>query len=101
VVAAPAASFSFGPGSLHKVGVPVQLWGGSADTQAPVQWNSGVVQAALPTPPETHIVSGAGHLAFLAPEICSEAPSEGCAAFHQTFNAAVIACFKATLMARP
>ena len=100
VVVAPAASFTFGPGSLDKVRVPVQLWSGTADQQAPAQWNSGVVQAALPTPPETLVVPAAGHLAFLTPEVCSDAPPEGCAALHQTFNAKVVAFFQSKLMAR-
>jgi predicted dienelactone hydrolase len=99
VVVAPAASFTFGPGSLEKVRAPVQLWSGGADKQAPAQWNSGVVKAALPTPPETHAVPTAGHLAFLTPEVCSEAPTEGCTAFHETFNASVVAFFQNKLTA--
>jgi predicted dienelactone hydrolase len=99
VIVAPAASFDFGPGSLSRVHVPVQLWIAANDHSAPVQWNSGLVRRELASPPESHVVAGAGHLAFLAPEACSDAPPQGCEGFHKVFNRAVVAFFEEHLIA--
>jgi predicted dienelactone hydrolase len=70
VIAAPAASYLFGPGSLKQVSIPVQLWRAGEDTEAPDTWSSAVVLRELPAPPDVHTVQNAGHYAFLAP--CSE-----------------------------
>jgi predicted dienelactone hydrolase len=71
VVAAPAVSYLFGPGSLKDVEVPIQLWRASSDDQVPDAWNTAVIPQELPKPPGEHVVTGAGHYAFLPP--CSEA----------------------------
>jgi predicted dienelactone hydrolase len=99
VIAAPAASYTFGPGSLDSVRAPVQLWIADDDAMAPARWNSDLVRRELPHPPESRRVAGAGHLAFLTPEACSQAPASGCAKFHIQFNASVVEFFEKTLTA--
>lgn len=110
VVAAPAASFLFGPGDLRAVKVPVQLWRAEKDTNAPDAWNSGLVREELPVAPEEHVVPGVDHYIFLAPcsaalasavpEICHDAPGFDRAAFHAAFNRSVIAFFQKELRSR-
>lgn len=110
VIAAPAVSFLFGPGDLKQVTIPIQLWRAENDTQAPDATNSGVVRRELPVHPEEHIVPGEDHYVFLAPcgaalaaavpEICHDTPKFDRAAFHQTFNQAVVAFFNHALGAR-
>jgi predicted dienelactone hydrolase len=67
VVAAPAVSYLFGPGSLKDVKIPIQLWRASNDDQVPDEWNTSLVRQELPKAPEEHVVTGAGHYAFLSP----------------------------------
>lgn len=64
VIAAPAVAVMFRDGGLKDVRVPVQLWRAQNDSQAPDPWNSGVVRAELPKPPEEHVIPGAGHMVF-------------------------------------
>ncbi len=107
VIAAPAASYSFGAGSLKQVNIPVQLWRGTEDTEAPDAWNSALVQHGLPRSPEVHTVPNAGHFAFLAPcsetprqvasFICTDAPNFDRRIFHDQFNLQVVAFFSRTL----
>ena len=107
VVAAPAASFLFGPGDLSQVKIPVQLWRAEKDMDAPDQWNSGLVRKELPVRPEEHVVPGAAHYIFLAPcsaalakavpSICHDAPGFDRRAFHASFNKSVVAFFQKTL----
>ncbi len=107
VVAAPAASFLFGPGDLRNVNVPVQLWRAENDTQAPDAWNSSVVRKELPKHPQERVVPGVDHFVFLAPcsdalataapGICKDAPGFDRAAFHREFNAALVKFFNAEL----
>src|SRR5262249_27945745 len=40
VVAAPAVSYLFGPGSLNAVHIPIQLWRAAQDDQVPDAWNT-------------------------------------------------------------
>jgi predicted dienelactone hydrolase len=84
VVAAPAVSYLFGPGSLKDVKIPIQLWRASNDDQVPDEWNTSLVRRELPKAPEEHVVTGAGPYAFLppcgealarqAPQICTDDP---------------------------
>jgi predicted dienelactone hydrolase len=107
VIAAPAASYLFGPGSLKQVSIPVQLWRASDDTQAPDAWNSAVVLRELPVRAEVHTVANAGHYAFLAPcsealkqavpFICTDGPVFDRASFHSQFNHDVVAFFSRSL----
>jgi predicted dienelactone hydrolase len=109
VIAAPAVSYLFGPGSLKAVRIPIQLWRASNDDQAPDAWNTALIRQELPRPPEEHVVTHAGHYAFLppcseqlaqqAPQICTDNPSFDRARFHREFNEEVVAFFKKTLIA--
>jgi len=105
-IAAPAIGYMFKDG-LAAVTVPVQLWRAENDRITPNQWNADVVEAALPKPPEDHLVALAGHFDFLAPcsaalaerapEICQDPPGFDRTAFHRDFNAAVVASFRKQL----
>jgi len=98
VVAAPAVAFAF---------LPVQLWRADADQILPAPDYADAVHAALPQPADFQAVPGAGHFDFLAPcnealarvapEICQAASGFDRAAFHQRFNAAVLAFFDRSL----
>jgi predicted dienelactone hydrolase len=104
VVAAPALGFTFAPDGLSKVTIPVQLWRAEWDTVLPQPYYAEVVHGLLPKA-EYHVVPGAEHFDFMAP--CSEALAKAAAsicvdnidraAFHRTFNAAVVRFFEKTL----
>src|SRR5215469_14267746 len=110
VVAAPAVSYLFGPGSLDEVNIPIQLWRAAQDDQVPDAWNTALLRQELPTPPEEHVVAGAGHFGFLppcdqalakqVPQICNDAPGFDRTTFHQQFNSAIVAFFKKALASR-
>jgi predicted dienelactone hydrolase len=107
VVAAPAVSYMFGPGSLNKVNIPVQLWRAAEDDQVPDAWNTALLREELPAPAEERVVAGAGHNVFLppcseglakqVPQICNDAPVFDRATFHAEFNREIVAFFKKTL----
>ncbi len=107
VVAAPAASYLFGTGSLDHVTIPVQLWRAANDSQAPDAWNSAIVREGLPSTTDIQIVPQADHFAFLPPcsealkqaasSICTDAPDFDRVAFHKQFNRQVVAFFSRTL----
>ena len=109
VVAAPAVSYLFGPGSLKAVTIPIQLWRASNDDQVPDAWNTALIRRELLRPAEEHVVARAGHYAFLppcsdalvrqAPQICSDDAGFDRATFHRDFNREVVAFFKKTLVA--
>jgi len=105
-IASPAIGYMFA-GDLAGATAPIQLWRAENDRIAPNPWNADIVKAALPQPPEDHLVPLAGHFAFLAPcsaelakiapEICQDDPGFDRAAFHQQLNEALIDFFKARL----
>ena len=111
VVAAPALGFTFAPDGLKNVKVPVQLWRAENDTVVPHPRYAEAVRLALPQAPEYHVVPNAGHydflapcsaaLASIAPPICTSATGFDRAAFHDSFNTAVVAFFGRTLAAAP
>lgn len=110
VVAAPALGFAFAPDGLRDVAVPVQLWRAADDRVLPAPEYADAVRGALPRPPEFHLVPGAGHYDFLAPcdagtaarlpALCTSAPGFDRAAFHASFDAAIVAFFDRTLAPR-
>jgi predicted dienelactone hydrolase len=110
VVAAPAVGFTFAAGGLRHVKVPVQLWFAAEDQESPNPWNSDVVRDGLPTAPDAHSVTKAGHFAFLAPcsealartvpHICQDPQDFDRSAFHRDFNRLVVDFFSAKLNAR-
>jgi predicted dienelactone hydrolase len=107
VIAAPAVSFLFGPGDLKHVTIPIQLWRAEDDSQSPDATNSGIVRNELPVHPEEHIVPGQDHYVFLAPcsaalavavpDICHDTVNFDRAAFHRTFDQAVVSFFEKEL----
>lgn len=104
VAAAPALAFTFAPTGLAKVSIPVQLWRAEWDTVLPQPYYAEVVHGLLPKA-EYHVVPAADHFDFMAP--CSDALAKVApsicaktidrAAFHKTFNAAVVRFFEKTL----
>jgi len=104
VVAAPGLGFAFEPAGLANVRAPVQLWAGMADETVPFATNGAIVRRLLPTAPDVHLVDNAVHLSFLAPctpatppFLCQDNPGFDRAAFHASFNAAVVRFFRAQL----
>jgi len=105
VSAAPALGYTFK--DLSKVTMPVQLWRAANDQILPDPEYASAVKAALPKPPEYHVVPRAGHFDFLnacnaqgkatAGVICDSAAGFDRAAFHHAFNTAVTAFFTANL----
>jgi len=100
VVAAPALGFTFGPGSLAELTMPVQLWQAEEDAILPMPHYAEPVRSALPRPPEFHRVAGAGHFDFMAPcpeglarvapAICVSNPGFDRAVFHARLNAEMV-----------
>ena len=100
VVAAPALGFTFGPGSLAELAMPVQLWQAEEDAILPKPFYLEPVRSALSRPPEFHSVPGAGHfdfmapcppgLASVAPAICESTAGFDRAAFHAYLNTEVV-----------
>jgi predicted dienelactone hydrolase len=109
VIAAPALGPSFTPVGLANVTVPIQLWRAANDHVLPHPYHVQTVYDALPKKPEYHVVPKADHFSFLAPcsdslarmapAICQDEPGFDRAAFHEQFNDAVVAFFKARLPA--
>ena len=109
VVAAPALGFTFSPDGLKNVRVPVQLWRAENDVLVPHPRYAEAVRLALPEAPDYHVVPNAGHFDFLvpcsgalasiAPAICTSAVGFDRAAFHASFNAAVVSFLNKTLRA--
>ncbi len=107
VIAAPALGFTFAPAGLAGVTVPVQLWQGKDDVILPPRLYAERVRAALPTPPEVHVVDRAGHFDFMspcsealaraAPAICSSAGGFDRPAFSKRFDSELVWFFKRTL----
>jgi predicted dienelactone hydrolase len=107
VVAAPALGFTFSPDGLKNVKVPVQLWRADDDVMLPHPRYAEAVRLALPETPDYHVVPNAGHFDFLvpcsgalasvAPAICTSAVGFDRAAFHASFDAAVLGFFNTTL----
>lgn len=107
VVVDPLSMFT--TGGLRNVRVPVQLWASEFGGDGVTPPSVAAVRDGLPTPPQWQVVEGAAHFAFLAPcsaaltrmapEICKDGPGFDRTAFHQQFNAAVVAFFRQQLAA--
>jgi predicted dienelactone hydrolase len=112
VIAAPAVGYAFEPQGLRHLTIPIQLWVAGHDPV--VDDSPAIVRRLLPRAPEYHFVGPAGHLSFITPcnqdeariaKTASEKGALDCAepggfdrgAFHDAFNAAVIAFFNRTL----
>ncbi|WP_306555440.1 dienelactone hydrolase [Acidovorax sp.] len=89
---------------LGQVGVPVQLWASALGGDGVTPQSVETVRQGLPSAPDWHVADNAGHFAFLAPcppalveampAICRDAAGFDRVAFHQTFNAQVLAFFQ-------
>jgi predicted dienelactone hydrolase len=106
VIAAPTLAFTLGPEALAAIGVPLQLWRAENDEITPHPRAAEAINKALPRPPDYVIVPEASHFAFVActaemakraPAVCRDAPGFDRAAFHEQFNRAIVAFFKAKL----
>jgi len=107
VVAAPAFGFTFDRMGLSGVSAAVQLWRAESDRHQPDPFHEEAIRAALPTPPEYHVIERAGHYDFLppcgarmsrvVPAVCSSAPDFDRRAFHEQFNREVVRFFRAAL----
>lgn len=110
LIAAPAASYLFGPGDLRGVSVPIQIWRAENDTQAPDAWNGAVIRDGLAVHPDVHLVEKVDHFVFLAPcseslaaaapQICRDPSGFDRAAFHRIFNQAAVDFFTTSLRER-
>ena len=89
---------------LGQVGIPVQLWASALGGDGVTPQSVETVRQGLPSAPDWHVAANAGHFAFLAPcppalveampAICRDAAGFDRVAFHQTFNAQVLAFFQ-------
>ena len=101
VLAAPGLGFTITPAGLAGVRIPVQLWSGEKDVLVPYATNAKLIRDALGSSVEFHSVSGAGHVAFLAPcgllrpaAICSDPDGFDRRSFHATMNDQVVKFFQ-------
>lgn len=110
VLAAPAIGYTFTAEGLAPVTAAIQLWRGDRDEILTHPHHAQNIYDNLPTKPEYHVIPNAGHFVYLAPcppalegfapMICHDAEGFDRAAFHATFNASVVAFFKAQLLER-
>jgi predicted dienelactone hydrolase len=112
VIADPAFGPLFGRDGLKDVKIPIQLWkserSGEDITGGEVTPEFvSAIDRDLPVRPDLHLVSGAGHFAFLPPctaelakrlpRICTDRLGFDRAAFHTRFSAAVAEFFRKSL----
>jgi predicted dienelactone hydrolase len=106
VIADPLAIF-FNADSYAGITVPTQLWASEQGGDGVAPEAVAAVNQRLPQAHEFHVVPNSAHFAFLAPcsparaadapRICNDAPDFDRVAFHQQFDAAVVAFFRARL----
>ncbi|ODS63342.1 MAG: dienelactone hydrolase [Acidovorax sp. SCN 65-108] len=94
---------------LGHVKTPIQLWASALGGDGVTLHSVETVRQGLPSAPDWHLAANAGHFAFLAPcspalaeavpGICRDAAGFDRVAFHQTFNAQVLAFFQRHLAA--
>lgn len=97
----------FSSEGLKDVSVPVQLWRAEHDERATFPYNTEAVFGALPEKPDYQLVADAGHFVFLTPcterqaravpALCRDEGGFDRVAFHETFNADVLAFFRKEL----
>jgi predicted dienelactone hydrolase len=103
VIADPIAMV-FKADSFAAVKVPVQLWASERGGDGVLPHDVAAVDGNLPAIHEYRVVSNAGHFAFLSPcpqaaakelpELCVDAPGFDRVAFHQQFDANLLAFFR-------
>ena len=89
---------------LGHVKTPIQLWASALGGDGVTLQSVETVRQGLPSAPDWHVAANAGHFAFLAPgppalmeampAICRDAAGFDRVAFHQIFNAQVLAFFQ-------
>jgi predicted dienelactone hydrolase len=90
--------------NFRSVVAPFQLWSSQNGGQGVTSENVTAVANDLPRKPDFHVVPNSTHLSFLTPcptavarlagEICVDPPGFDRTAFHQRFNAQVLAFFR-------
>lgn len=113
VIADPAFGPLFDVNGLKDVKIPIQFWeselSGKDKTGGEVTPDYvSSIDRDLPIKPHSHLVRDAGHFAFLAPcspelakklpRICTDRPGFDRVAFHQQFDAALLAFFRKYLV---
>jgi predicted dienelactone hydrolase len=103
VLADPLA-IAFKADSFAAVKVPVQLWASERGGDGVLPHDVAAVDRNLPAKHEYRVVSNAGHFAFVSscpqalakqlPEFCVDAPGFDRVAFHQQFDAELLAFFR-------
>jgi predicted dienelactone hydrolase len=103
-VIADPVSFFPDQASLQKTAAPIQLWSSEHGGMGVRPEDVAAVRSNLPSPPEFHRPSNAGHLSFQFPcsvEVakvmtleCTDPPGFDRAAFHGRFNARVLEFFR-------
>jgi predicted dienelactone hydrolase len=106
VLADPLA-LVFNADSLQAIKAPLQLWASERGGDGVTPDMVAAVDTGLPIKHEYHVVPNSEHFAFLVPcppaltkarpELCTDAPGFDRSAFHQQFNATVLAFFRAQL----
>ncbi len=86
---------------LADVKMPIQLWASERGGDGVLPEDNEAIFENLPTQPDYRVVPNSGHFAFIVPcsaeaakvlpEICGDAGTFDRAAFHEEFNAAVVA----------
>jgi predicted dienelactone hydrolase len=109
VVVDPLSLFT-GEG-LAAVRIPVQLWASERGGDGVLPHDVEAIRRSLPQPPEHHAVPLSGHFVFLAPcspaqarqmpVLCADDPGFDRQAFHRSFDAKVVAFFRAHLLPAP
>ena len=103
VIADPVARM-FSASSFAQIKVPVQLWASERGDIGVAPEKVGDIDKNLPAKHEYRIVPNSAHSAFLAPclpdltrgrsQLCADAPGFDRIAFHNQFNAKVVAFFR-------
>jgi predicted dienelactone hydrolase len=110
IIADPLTVF-FTADSFAAVRIPVQLWASELGGDGVLPRTADIVDQNLPAKHEYHIVSNAGHFAFLgpcpprlaaaAPQLCLDAAGFDRVAFHRQFNADVLTFLRTHLAGGP
>jgi predicted dienelactone hydrolase len=101
---------AFTPQGLKDVKVPIQLWASARGGDGVLPEDGATIDRSLPAKPDYHVVPNSAHFAFIAPcspeamkavpEICVDAGAFDRVAFHEEFNAAMLAFFRKHLVGK-
>lgn len=92
---------------LEPVQVPVLIYSGDDDRILQLEQNAGALARRLPSPPDYHLLPGAGHFVFMAPcpealgavapHVCQDAEGVDRAAIHEELGDEAVRFFSRTL----